>query len=78
MYLLADISCYQQRFQTHHHPLGAPPGVVARLLQHDLSVLSNWVALSKMKLNFNKSNVMWFNVKRLATSSPPILLNSVP
>ena len=41
-------------------------------------MLSNWVALSKMKLNFNKSNVMWFNVKRLATSPPPILLNSVP
>ena len=57
---------------------GNSPGVVARLLQDDLSVLSNWVALSKMKLNFNKSNVMWFNVKRLATSPPPILLNSVP
>ena len=57
---------------------GNSPGVVARLLQDDLSVLSNWVVLSKMKLNFNKSNVMWFNVKRLATSPPPILLNSVP
>ena len=52
---------------------GNSPGVVARLLQDDLSVLSNWVALSKMKLNFDKSNVMWFNVKRLATSPPPIL-----
>ena len=53
---------------------------MARLLQDDLSVLSNWVALSnyRMKLNLNKSNVMWFNVKRLATSPPPILLNSVP
>ena len=57
---------------------GNSPGDVARLLQDDLSVSSNWVALSKMKLNFNKSNVMWFNVKRLATSPPPILLNSVP
>ena len=57
---------------------GNSPGVVARPLQDDLSVLSNWVALSKMKLNFNKSNVMWFNVKHLATSPPPILLNSVP
>ena len=53
---------------------GNSPGVVARLLQDDLSVLSNWVALSKMKLNLNKSNVMWFNVMRLATSPPPILL----
>ena len=51
---------------------------MARLLQNDLSMLSNWVALSKMKLNLHKSNVMWFNVKRLATSPPPILLNSVP
>ena len=57
---------------------GNSPGVVARLLQDDLSVLSNWIALSKMKFNLNKSNVMWFDVKRLATSPPPILLNSVP
>ena len=59
---------------------GNSPGAVASLLQDDLSVLSNWVVhvLSKMKLNLNKSNVMWFNVKRLATSPPPILLNSVP
>ena len=55
---------------------GNSPGVVARMLQDDLCVLSNWVALIKM--NLNKSNVMWFSVKHLATSPPPILLDSVP
>ena len=31
-----------------------------------------------VQANMATSNVMWFNVKRLATSPPPILLNSVP
>ena len=55
---------------------GNSPGIVARMLQDDLCVLSNWVALSKM--NLNKSNVIWFSIKHLVTSPPPILLDSVP
>ena len=58
--------------------VGDSPGAVAGMLQGDLCVLSHWVALSKMKLNFKKSNVMWFGVKRLAASLPSIMLDSVP
>ena len=51
---------------------GDSPGAVAGMLQGDLCVLSHWVALSKMKLNFKKSNVMWFGAKRFAASLPSI------
>ena len=53
-------------------PASGSPGVVAIMLQDDLCVLSKWVALSKMKLNLYKPNVMWFSIKNLTTSLPPI------
>ena len=58
--------------------VGDSPDAVAEMLQGDLCVLSHWVALSKMKLNFKKSNVMWFGVKHLAASLSSIMLSSVP
>ena len=49
-------------------PAGGSPGAVTIMLQDDLCVLSKWVALSRMKLNLFKSNVMWFSIKNLTTS----------
>jgi len=35
---------------------------VAKMLQNDLFDLSQLITISKMKLNLNKSSVMWFSL----------------
>ena len=47
------------------------------MLQDDLNALSQWIALSKMKLNLQKSSTMWFSIKPSAASLPPVMVNDV-
>ena len=42
-------------------------------LSHDLALLSDWISSSRMKLNINKSSIMWFTPKILQNISCPAI-----
>lgn len=48
---------------------GPTPEDVHRLLSEDLLCLTHWISQSKMRLNIEKSSVMWFRPRSLADSS---------
>ena len=50
------------------------PGAVTAMLQDDLNVLSQWIVMSKMRLNLKKSSVMWFSIKPSAVAVPPVMV----
>ena len=58
--------------------VGDTSDIVAKTLQDDLSMLSQWAIESKMQLNIKKSSIMWFSVKRSVVSMPSIMVNNVP
>ena len=49
------------------------PAAVTAMLQDDLNVLSQWIVMSKMRLNFKKSSVMWFSIKSSTVAVPPVM-----
>ena len=59
-------------------PCGPTPAAAVALMNSQLQLVSNFISDSRMMLNFNKSNVMWFhdNHKKLA-DYPPIVVDGV-
>ena len=57
---------------------GDSADAVAKMLQDDLCDLSQWITISKMKLNLKQSNVMWFSIKQPSVPQPPILHDDTP
>jgi len=57
---------------------GDSAGTVAQMLQEDLHVLSQWIMTSKVKLNLNKSSVMWFSIKPPSDDLPPVVHDGIP
>ena len=53
---------------------------VSKLLSEDLSLLSSWIAQSRMQVNVGKSCIMWFRISRpkSGVSLPPVYLNHSP
>ena len=50
------------------------PTVVVKLLQDDLDALSQWIVLSKMRLNLKKSSVLWFSIKPSVPAVPSVMV----
>ena len=50
------------------------PTVVVKLLQDDLDALSQWIVLSKMRLNLKKSSVLWFSIKPSVSAVPSVMV----
>ena len=50
------------------------PSAVAAMLQDDLNALSQWIVMSKMRLNLKKSSVMWFSIKPSAAAVPHVMV----
>lgn len=52
-------------------------GEVQQQLNWDLQLLQSWIDSSRMKLNINKSGVMWFEPKQRVSSAlhPPIVVD---
>ena len=48
--------------------------VVKKRLSDDLQRLQAWIISSRMKVNVNKSSVMWFTRKRVSSVAPPTIL----
>ena len=44
------------------------------MLQDDLNALSQWIVMSKMRLNLNKSSVMWFSIRPSAAAVPHVMV----
>ena len=57
---------------------GDSTDAVAKMLKDDLCDLSQWITISKMKLNLKKSSVMWFSIKQPSVPQPPILHDDTP
>ena len=51
------------------------PADVTAMLQDDINALSQWIEMSKMKLNLKKSSIMWFSIKPSTTTAPPVVVN---
>ena len=47
---------------------------VAAMLQDDLNALSQWIVMSKMRLNLKKSSVMWLSIKQSAAAVPQVMI----
>ena len=51
---------------------------VHRQISVDLLIVSNWIVSSKMKLNINKSSVMWFTSRSFSsTCLPPVSIGDI-
>ena len=46
----------------------------AAMLQDDLNALSQWIVMSKMRLNLKKSSMMWFSIKPSAAAVPHVMV----
>ena len=44
------------------------------MLQDGLNALSQWIVMSKMRLNLKKSSVMWFSIKPSAAAVPHVMI----
>ena len=47
---------------------------MVKLLQDDLDALSQWIVLSKMRLNLKKSSVLWFSIKPSVSAVPSVMV----
>ena len=47
---------------------------MVKLLQDDLDTLSQWIVLSKMRLNLKKSSVLWFSIKPSVSAVPSVMV----
>ena len=66
--MLSQINFLQYADDTALLYSGTTPGDVHRLLSEDLSCLTHWISQSKMRLNIEKSSVMWFQPRSLVNS----------
>ena len=53
------------------------PTKVTAMLQDDINALSQWITMSKMKLNLKKSSIMWFSIRPFTTVAPPAMVDDI-